>query len=134
MHQPRRRVIASMAGTAALTGEDKAIYHKFCSRCSCMMRSEEDYAVNSLVLLALAWSTKKATVPAIKYQKRAQIQSLDIDYPPLPYDGSFSITPEGSDGNDYKVSFNGADVDGASWRQYVPLAVWPEVEWFDEDG
>uniref|UniRef100_A0A7S4PPI4 Uncharacterized protein n=1 Tax=Guillardia theta TaxID=55529 RepID=A0A7S4PPI4_GUITH len=88
----------------------------------------------ALALIASVLSTKELLAPSVEYQKRAFTQSLDIDYPPLPYDGSFSLTPDGYDGNDYKESFNGGDVDGSSWRQYVPLAVWPEIEWFDENG
>ncbi|EKX53170.1 hypothetical protein GUITHDRAFT_100879 [Guillardia theta CCMP2712] len=91
-------------------------------------------ALLALALIASVLSTKELLAPSVEYQKRAFTQSLDIDYPPLPYDGSFSLTPDGYDGNDYKESFNGGDVDGSSWRQYVPLAVWPEIEWFDENG
>ena len=37
-------------------------------------------------------------------------------------------------GSEDPVLFNGADAEGASWRGLVPVAVWPDREWFDADG
>jgi len=89
-------------------------------------------------------------------------QSLDIDFLPEKYDASFGTEPESYDGAclvisaralrvpiardhvltpnkicaapEFQVAFNGADPDGASWRQYVPMAVWSDQDWFDDEG
>lgn len=53
---------------------------------------------------------------------------------PLPYDASFGTSIEGYDGSESPVMFNGGDISGDSWRQYVPTAIWPDREWFDADG
>mmetsp|Transcript_48446 Transcript_48446/g.75654 ORF Transcript_48446/g.75654 Transcript_48446/m.75654 type:complete len:96 (-) Transcript_48446:141-428(-) len=53
---------------------------------------------------------------------------------PSAYDGSWSIMPDGYDGSDYQPGFNGGDADGANWRQFLPLVVWPDKEWFDAEG
>lgn len=35
---------------------------------------------------------------------------------------------------EFQVGFNAADADGASWRQYVPMAIWSDEDWFDDAG
>ena len=61
-------------------------------------------------------------------------QMLDIDFLPIAYDASFGTEPESYDAPEFQVGFNGADADGASWRQYVPVAVWSDQDWFDDAG
>ena len=53
---------------------------------------------------------------------------------PAAYDESWGIAPESEDAPEFQVGFNAGDVDGESWRQYVPLAVWGDQEWYDEAG
>ena len=61
-------------------------------------------------------------------------QILDIDFLPEAYDASFATEPESYDAPEFQVGFNGADPEGASWRQYVPIAVWSDQDWFDDAG
>jgi len=106
-------------------------------------------AMSCLALLALvlashsrgAVEAEQAFVvqrPMMQRQRRVfpmpRGQSLDIDFLPEAYDASFGTEPESSDAPEIQVGFNGADADGASWRQYVPVAVWSDQDWFDDAG
>merc|ERR1712216_503331 len=61
-------------------------------------------------------------------------QVLDIDFIPEGFDGSWDLMRMDEDAPEIQPAFNGADADGASWRQYVPIAIWPDQDWFDEAG
>jgi len=65
-------------------------------------------------------------------------QMLDIDFVPIAFDVSGEYpsfgTDDGASSEFSGTSFNAADADGTSWRQYVPIAVWSDQDWFDDAG
>jgi hypothetical protein len=61
-------------------------------------------------------------------------QKLDMDFLPMAYDASWATEPESYDAPEFQEAFNGADAEGASWRKYVPMAVFSDTDWFDDAG
>jgi hypothetical protein len=73
------------------------------------------------------WSTARGM-----YLPRGQ--KLDMDFLPMAYDASWATEPESYDAPEFQEAFNGADAEGASWRKYVPMAVFSDTDWFDDAG